>query len=347
MNYRLLGTNTGLPVSDLALGTALFGQFFGYGTDLKDVENIISMYIEHGGNIIDTADEYQGGESETSISKAIGTKRNDLIIASKYSRAGGHLASLGMVGNHRKNMVQAVEASLKRLKTDRIDLYFAHMDDQFTPMEEIVRGLDDLVRSGKIVYGGLSNFPAWRISAAATLADIRGWNAISAIEVEYSLLQRTTEREILPMAEAYGLGVLAWSPLAGGLLTGKYRNGEKGRGTLLQGSIPYQNTKVSDIVVDELFAISKAIESDPGLIALAWLIAKGVVPVLGPRTLKQLESNIKAANLQLSDEHIIQLDAASMVSLGYPHDVNNAREHRLTLTAGKLDQIQRPHYVVK
>jgi aryl-alcohol dehydrogenase-like predicted oxidoreductase len=347
MNYKLLGKNTGLPVSDLALGTALFGQYFGYGAEIKEVEKIISAYIEHGGNIIDTADEYQGGESEASIGKAIGTKRNDLIIASKYSRAGGHLGSLGMVGNHRKNMVQAVEASLKRLNTDRIDLYFAHMDDQFTPMEEIVRGLDDLVRSGKIVYGGLSNFPAWRISAAATLADLRGWNAVSAIEIEYSLLQRTTEREILPMAEAYGLGVLAWSPLAGGLLTGKYRKGEKGRGTLLQGSIPYQNTEVADVVVDTLLTISKAIASDPGLIALAWLIAKGVVPILGPRTIEQLESNIKAANLQLSNEHIRQLDAASIVSMGYPHELNSAREHRLTLTAGKLDQIERPLTVVK
>lgn len=216
MNYKILGKKTGLPVSEFALGTAMFGQAWGYGADQKEVGRIISMFTDRGGNLIDTADTYQSGESEELIGSIIREKRNELIIATKYTRGVGQTCGPGSVGNHRKSMVQAVEASLKRLKTDRLDIYFVHQDDLFTPMEEIVRGLDDLVRSGKIIYGGISNFPAWRVSAATTLAELRGWQAVSVIEVEYNLLQRTTERELLPMAEAFGLGVLAWSPLAGG-----------------------------------------------------------------------------------------------------------------------------------
>ncbi|WP_199182113.1 aldo/keto reductase [Siphonobacter sp. BAB-5405] len=162
MKYKLLGQRTGLPVSELALGTAIFGNAWGYGVDEAEIANIISLYAEQGGNLIDTADTYQWGESEQLVGKMLKDKRNDFVIASKYTRDTVASPSLATLGNHRKNMVQAVEASLKRLKTDRIDLYFAHMDDSYTPIEEVVRGLDDLVRAGKIVYGGLSNFPAWR-----------------------------------------------------------------------------------------------------------------------------------------------------------------------------------------
>lgn len=346
MNYRILGTRTGLPVSEFALGTALFGQKWGYGADAAEIERIIGYYTDLGGNLIDTADTYQFGESEEFIGKAIAGKRNDLVIATKYTRGEGQTGALGALGNHRKSMVQAVEASLKRLNTDRIDLYFVHMDDLFTPVEEIVRGLDDLVRAGKIVYGGMSNFPAWRIATASTIADLRGWAGIAAIEVEYSLLQRTTERELLPMAEAFGLGVMAWSPLAGGLLTGKYRKGEGGRATALKGSIPYEGAAIADTVLDELFAIAGSIETDPGLVALAWLKAKGIIPVIGPRTLQQLESNLKASDVQLTEGQVKRLEDASAVSLGYPHEQNHATEHRHALTGGRQDKIQQPGRVV-
>ncbi|TLX26621.1 aldo/keto reductase [Chryseobacterium indologenes] len=346
MNYKILGKRTGLPVSDFALGTAMFGQAWGYGADAAEVDRMVGLYTENGGNLIDTADTYQSGVSEELLGKAISAKRNDLVIASKYTRGVGQVNAPASLGNHRKSMIQAVEASLKRLKTDRLDIYFVHQDDLFTPIEEIVRGLDDLVRSGKIVYGGISNFAAWRVASAATLADLRGWSAISAIEVEYSLLQRTTERELLPMAEAFGLGVLAWSPLAGGLLTGKYRKGESGRGTLLKGSIPYEGAEVAENVLDILFHIAESMNSDPGQVALAWLKSKGVIPVLGPRTYDQLENNLKAAELDLSTEQIQQLDNVSAIALGYPHELNNSEESRTVITGGKFDVIQPPYQIV-
>lgn len=205
MDYKILGKKTRLPVSEFALGAGTFGTAWGYGTEEKDVGRIVSLYTEYGGNLIDTADTCQCGESEEILGRAIASKRNDIIISTKYTKGLVPGQALGTLGNHRKNMVQSVEASLKRLRTDRIDLYFVHQDDFYTPIEEIVRGLDELVRAGKIVYVGISNFPAWRVATAATLAELRGWPAVSAIEIEYSLLQRETERELLPMAEAFGL----------------------------------------------------------------------------------------------------------------------------------------------
>ncbi|WP_345952189.1 aldo/keto reductase (plasmid) [Mucilaginibacter sp. PAMB04274] len=346
MNYKFLGRNTGLPIGEFALGTAMFGETWDYATQTKEAGRIIDLFVEHGGNLLDTADTYQSGESEVVLGKVIGSKRNDLVITTKFTRGVLQGQGLGSLGNHRKNMVQSVEASLKRLNTDRIDLFFVHQDDFFTPMEEIVRGLDDLVRAGKIVYGGLSNFPAWRVSSSSTMADLRGWSAIAAIEVEYSLLQRDTERELLPMADALGLGVLAWSPLAGGLLTGKYRKGESGRATLIPGGIPYHAESTTDALLDELFSVADSIDSKPELVAIAWLREKGVVPVLGVRTFEQLENNLKVSEVKLTSEHMQKLDDAGAFKLGYPHDFNASVENRDVLTGGKGDRIQKPNHIV-
>lgn len=346
MNYKILGKRTGLPVSEFALGAGSFGQAWGYGTEAKEADRIISYYIESGGNLIDTADTYQCGESEEILGKAIASKRNDIVITTKYTRGIKAGQGLGTLGNHRKNMVQSVEDSLRRLKTDRIDIFFVHQDDFFTPIEEIVRGLDDLVREGKIVYGGISNFPAWRIASAATLADLRGWSAISAIEIEYSLLQRTTERDLIPMAEAFGIGVLAWSPLAGGLLTGKYRKGEVGRATALKGSIPYEGNFVAERVLDELISIANEINTEPELVALAWLRAKEVIPILGARTFEQIQKNLKATNIHLTPLQINILDEASMIPMGFPHDYNSTIDNRNVITGGKLNLIQKPQNIV-
>jgi aryl-alcohol dehydrogenase-like predicted oxidoreductase len=344
MNYKILGTRTGLPVSELALGSGMFGQTWGYGATNDEVKSIIQGYAEAGGNLIDTADNYQWGVSEQLIGEAIAPNRNDFVLSSKYTRGTAATTSLGMLGNHRKSMVQAVEASLKRLKTDRIDLYFAHMDDFLTPVEEIVRGLDDLVRAGKIVYGGLSNFPAWRIATAATMADLRGWAPVTAVQIEYSLLQRTTERELLPMAAGFGLGVMAWSPMAGGLLTGKYRKGETGRATDLKASVLHAS---SDVVLDALFAVAAELEANPGQVAIAWVKARGIIPVLGPRTRAQLDDNLVAANLVLSAGQISRLDAASAIKMGYPHELNTSEEQRNVMTGGRYKQIEYPLQTVK
>src|ERR1700682_4479079 len=291
MRYKIFSDRTGLKVSELALGTGMFGQAWGYGAPPEEVRRIIAGFADAGGNFIDIADNYQHGVSETLVGEAIAAHRDDFVIATKFTRGASAKPALTRLGNNRKNMVQSVEASLKRLKTDRIDLYFAHMDDFVTPMEEIARGLDDLVRAGKIVYGGLSNFPAWRVATAATMADLRGWTAISAIQIEYSLLQRTPERELLPMAEGFGLGVMGWSPMAAGILTGKYQKGERGRATELKTSVTHVDNPHNDAVVDAVRAVAKEVGSKPGQVAVAWVRAKGVLPIVGTRTPEQLQDH--------------------------------------------------------
>jgi aryl-alcohol dehydrogenase-like predicted oxidoreductase len=342
MRYRIFGQRTGLKVSELALGTGMFGTAFGYGASPDEVRRMLQGYAEAGGNFIDTADNYQLGESELLIGEFISHHRDDFIIASKYSRGASLKPALATLGNNRKAMVQSVEASLRRLQTDRIDLYFVHMDDGVTPMEEIARGLEDLVRAGKIVYAGLSNFPAWRIATAVNTADLRGWTPVAALQTEYSLLQRTTERELLPMANALGLGVMGWSPMGGGLLTGKYRKGEKGRATDLKGSVLHDDPARTAPVLDALVAIAEELETNPGRVAIAWVLAKGVLPVIGPRTRAQLDDNLAAAALTLGDAHLRRLDALTAVPPGYPHELLAADEQRAIMTGHRWEQIDFP-----
>jgi aryl-alcohol dehydrogenase-like predicted oxidoreductase len=346
MRYKIFSERTGLKVSELALGTGMFGQAWGYGAPPKEVRRIIAGFADAGGNFIDIADNYQHGVSETLVGEAIAKNRDDFVIATKFTRGASAKPALARLGNNRKNMVQSVEASLKRLKTDRIDLYFVHMDDFVTPMEEIACGLDDLVRAGKIVYGGLSNFPARRIATAANTADLRGWTAVSAIQIEYNLLQRTPERELLPMADGFGLGVMGYSPMAAGILTGKYRKGETGRATHLKASVQHADDPNNDKVIDAVNAVAKELGAKPGQVAVAWVKAKGVLPIVGTRTRKQLEEHLAAATVTLKDNQIRRLDAATAFALGYPHDLNSSAEQREIMTGGRFDQIDYPTRVV-
>src|SRR5882757_2843559 len=225
MNYQLLG-RSGLRVSDLCLGTMTFGDDWGWGAAKDQARKIYDTYREAGGNFIDTANIYTGGTSEKLVGEFIAGHREEVVVATKYTNAvsgftgqPGTDANAG--GNQRKNMVQAVESSLKRLGTHYIDLYWLHIWDQMTPIEEVMRAFDDLVRQGKILYAGVSDMPAWVVAHANTLANLRGWTPFVGLQVEYSLIERTTERELLSMAAGLGLGVTAWSPLAHGVLTGK------------------------------------------------------------------------------------------------------------------------------
>src|SRR6202162_3279081 len=219
MKYRLLG-NSGLRVSEAALGTMTFGEDWGCGASKDESRNVYDAFREAGGNFIDTANVYTNGTSETLLGEFMRGHRDKVVLATKYTNAApGDDANAA--GNHRKSMVQALEASLKRLKTDYIDLYWLHIWDQITPIEEVMRAFDDLVRQGKILYAGVSDMPAWVVAKANTLADLRGWTPFVGLQIEYSLIERTPERELLPMAADLGLGVTAWSPLAGGVLTGK------------------------------------------------------------------------------------------------------------------------------
>jgi aryl-alcohol dehydrogenase-like predicted oxidoreductase len=315
MRHRVFG-RTGLRVSTLALGAGTFGTRWGYGSEPDEARAVFDAYRAAGGDFSD-----------------------ELVLATKFARGAAAASGIQSVGNSRKVMIQAVEGSLKRLRTDRIDLLWVHMPDGVTPVDEIVRGLDDLVRAGKIIYAGFSDFPAWRVAAAATLADLRGWAPIAGIQIEYSLVERTPERELLPMAVGFGLGVTGWSPLGGGLLTGKYRRGETGRAQRFGRVIHGESDASKTAAVDAVLAIAEATGATPSQVAIAWVLAKGVLPIIGPRTPAQLADNLAAAALVLTDEQITQLDAASAIPLGFPHEMLASSETRTRLAGGHPELI--------
>ncbi len=324
MRYRSFGRRTGLRVSELSLGTGNFGTGWGHGADREEAKKIFDGYVAAGGNFIDTADGYQGGQSEELVGEFIHSDRDNFVLATKYSL--GFQGGIARTGNSRKNMVRSLEDSLKRLKTDYVDLYWLHMADNLTPTEEILRAFDDLVRAGKILYAGLSNFPAWRVARADLMAEVHGWAPIAGIEIEYSLVERTADRELLPMAEALGLGAALWSPLGGGVLTGKYRQGEQGRAQGLGILIRNEKTARDTAVVDELLAVAGELGVTPTRVAIAWLLHKAarssttLIPILGPRTLAQMEEPLKALEQPIPDEMLARLDAVSAPALGVPHE---------------------------
>lgn len=314
MKYKLFGTKTGLYASEIILGAASFGTRRGHGASPEDARQIMTAYADAGGNFIDISDRYQLGEAEELVGDFLENQRSNFIICTKYTQSSEANPAIANYGNHRKAMRQAVESSLKRLKTDYIDIYMPHFDDGVTPLEEIIRGLEDLVNSGKVLYTGLTNFPAWKAASIATST------LLSAIQIEYNLVQRTADRELIPMAAQFGLGTMMYSPLAGGLLTGKYRKGETGRITLGSNS-DYHENEVTKAIIDQLFSIAAELEITPGQVAFAWVLSKGAFPIVGARTLNHIQDGLKASQVQLSQEHIKILDQLSAVSLGYPHDL--------------------------
>ena len=329
MNTQIFGRKTGLRVSELALGTGNFGTDWGHGANPEESRKIFDRYVEAGGNFIDTADGYQLGQSENLLGDFIAADRDYFVLASKYTFGASANHSISKTGNSRKNMIRSVEESLKRLKTDYLDVYWAHMSDGQTPIEEIVHGFDDLVRAGKILHPGFSNFPAWRIANASLLADLRGLAPVAGIQVEYSLVERSAERELLPMAEALGLGVTFWSPLGGGLLTGKYRT-ELNEASRLKtwGRVVHSEKGIRETaILDAVEAVAKETGAKNLHVALAWVRQKGetlatsAVTILGPRTVAQLDDNLAATQFTLTAAQLMQLDEASAIDLGSPHEV--------------------------
>ena len=314
MKHKLFGTQTGLPASELVMGGSQLGDRRGYGASQQEALQIVSAYADAGGNFFDLSDLYQFGEAEETIGKFTEDKRHDFIFCTKYTAGSQPDASAANTGNHRKAMRQAVEGSLRRLKTDYIDIYIPHYDDGLTPVDETARGLEDLVKAGKVLYTGLANFPAWKAACIATSIPL------TAIQFEFNLAQRAAEREIKPMAEHFGLGMMCYSPLAGGLLTGKYRKGLPGRLTLSSPDGPREDEQTRDII-DELLRIANDHNATAGQIALAWVMKKGVFPIIGARTLSHLETSLKASELHLGEIEITQLDSISAVPLGYPHEL--------------------------
>jgi aryl-alcohol dehydrogenase-like predicted oxidoreductase len=342
MNYRLLG-RSGLRVSEFSLGTMTFGEDWGWGSARDEARKIYDAYREAGGNFIDTANVYTNGSSERLLGEFLEGHREEVVLATKYTNTlPGKDPNAG--GNQRKNMMQAVEASLKRLKTDYIDLYWLHIWDQLTPVEEVMRAFDDLVSQGKVLYVGVSDAPAWWVAQANTLASLRAWSPFVGLQIEYSLMERTIERELLPMAKAFGLGLVAWSPLAGGILTGKYNKAgsdKDGRysSEMMQGFLPDRERQ--DRIVAALEKVSGETGASLAQVALAWLRYRPipVIPIIGARKLKQLEDNLASLKLNLTPEQVKTLDDASSIVLGFPHDFYDMDMIRGFIYAGLRDRI--------
>lgn len=314
MKLKTFG-RTGLRISELALGTANFGTGWGHGAEGGESEAIFNAYAEAGGNFIDTADIYQFGQSEEQVGALLQGRREDFILSSKFTNGAAPGAGPLVTGNSRKAMVASLESSLRRLKTDRIDIYWVHHPDGITPSEEILRGFDDLARAGKILYAGLSNFPAWRLARAATLAEMSRSLPIAAAQFEHSLVHREPEADLFPAAEALGLGVVTWSPLGGGMLTGKYRQGEKGRAEALGGRVfQAENTAQRSAVLDLVLEIAGELGATPDQVAIAWACTRIAIPIIGPRTLAQAQSNMAALSVGLTAEQIARLNAVSQLA---------------------------------
>ncbi|MCI0451117.1 MAG: aldo/keto reductase [Candidatus Latescibacteria bacterium] len=323
--FRLLG-KSGLRVSPLCLGTMTFGTEWGWGADKEESRRVFDGYVEAGGNFIDTADFYTGGTSESWLDEFTQGRRDALVVATKYTMCttpGDPNAG----GSHRKNLIQSLDASLKRLRTDRVDLMWVHAFDATVPIEETMRALDDVVRAGKVLYVGVSNWPAWTTTRANTLADLRGWSPFIANQVQYSLIERSIEREILPMSRELGLGVTPWSPLGGGILSGKYARADAGSKDAIDESLRRSANKARQndrnaAIVSALAAVAKEAERTPAQVAIRWLLQKpGVASViLGARTRSQLDDDLQAATFELSREHMDRLDEAGKLELGYPYE---------------------------
>lgn len=314
MRYTLFG-KTGLRVSQLALGTGNFGTDWGHGADPETSKAVFDAYAEAGGNFIDTADIYQFGRSEELLGGLLEGHRENFVLASKFTNGAAPNANRLVTGNSRKAMAASVEASLRRLKTDRIDIYWVHHPDGVTPTEEIVRGFEDLARAGKILYAGLSNFPAWRLARAVTLAELAHAVPIAAAQFEHSLVHREPEADLFPASQALGLGTVTWSPLGGGMLTGKYRKGEKGRAEGFGGRVfQPENSAQRTRILDTVLALATELEASADQIAIAWAGAHGAVPLIGPRSLSQLTSNLGALSLELSSEQLNRLSDVSSLS---------------------------------
>ncbi|WP_122587423.1 aldo/keto reductase [Pseudomonas viridiflava] len=325
-HYRLLG-RSGMRVSPMALGTMTFGSNWGWGAEADQARQIFDAYVDKGGNFIDTAVNYTNGESERILGQFLKGKRERLVVSTKYTMARDP-GNPNSGGNHRLNLMRSVETSLRQLDTDRIELLYLHAWDFTTSADEVMRALDDLVRAGKVLYLGICNTPAWKVAELQTLALLRGWSPLVALQIEYSLVERSVEHELIPMAEAMGLGVLPWSPLGGGILSGKYSRddlqqvSEAGVSTTRKGVISSsghmteRSLEIASVVGD----IAKDIGVAASQVALAWTLMNPAVvaPVLGARTLAQALDNLAALDLQLDGEQVARLDQVSAPAPIFP-----------------------------
>ena len=324
-SYITLG-RSGLRVSPFCLGAMTFGEDLGWGSSVEESQRIMDRYIALGGNFIDTANFYTKSHSEKIIGDHLGrhsSRRDRLVIATKFS---GNLypGDPNAGGSSRKNIVSSLEGSLRRLQTDYVDLYWLHNWDVHTPIDETMAALDDLVRQGKVRYVGVSDTPAWKVAEANVTARLRGWTPFIALQIEYSLLERSVEQELVPMALELGLGITPWSPLKSGVLSGKYTRKNAGQLKSDRGFVAgsFLNDKTY-AVVEELETIARAHDTTVARTALAWVQAQpGVTStIIGARRLDQLEDNVKAVDVRLTAEELAKLDALTKPTLGFPQNM--------------------------
>lgn len=322
-NYLTLG-RSGLRVSPLCLGTMTFGEENGWGSSVEESQQILDRFIDLGGNFVDTANGYTKGHSEQIIGDHVGrdpSKRDRLVIATKFS-SNLYPGDPNAGGSGRKSIVAACENSLRRLQTDYIDLYWLHNWDVHTPIDETMAALDDLVHAGKVRYVGVSDTPAWKVVEANLIARFRGWSAFIGLQIEYSLLERSVEQELVPMASEFGLGITPWSPLKNGALSGKYTRQNAGQVKADRGAYVPLNEKTYSLI-DELEVIAKAHGTSVAAVALAWVqVQSGVTStIIGARRLTQLEANVQALDVQLTNEDLAHLDALTKPALGFPQNL--------------------------
>ncbi len=342
MQYKLFG-KSGLRVSELALGTMTFGEEWGWGSSKSDSKKVFDVFAKAGGNFIDTANRYTEGTSEKYVGEFIASDREHFVVATKYTLFTKR-DDPNFSGNHRKNMVQALDASLKRLKTDYIDLYWLHAWDYTTPEEEVLRALDDMVRAGKILYIGISDTPAWIVSRMNAIAELRGWTQFVGLQIKYSLLERTVERELLPMARKLDIAVTPWGVLDGGILTGKYnkKRDEAGRAQIYK-SISDEKLKVAA----EVIKVAKKTGKTASQVALNWVRQQPgvIIPIIGAKTEKQLKDNLECLNFTLNDDQLNKLDEVSKVEMGFPHEFLSSDNITDIIFGGTQDKIDNHHKI--
>lgn len=342
MRYKIFG-RSGLRVSELCLGTMTFGQEWGWGSDAQESRRVFDTFAEAGGNFVDTAYLYTKGASERLLGEFIGSDRDHFVLATKYS-ASEH-PEIAKSGNSRKNMMRSIEESLKRLKTDYIDLYWLHAWDFMTPVDEVMRAFDDLVTQGKIRYAGISDTPAWRVAQMNTLADFHGWAPFIGIQVEYNLADRTAERDLLPMAKALDLGITAWSPLAQGVLAGTYARGANGAEPVRRApaDVPERQLRAGELVVE----IAREIGAKPAQVALAALRQNSswgpVIPIVGARKAEQLKDNLTVLDLTLDDDILKRLVEPTAPELGFPHEFIASPSVRSFVASDRYELIDNHH----
>lgn len=340
MRYKLLG-KSGLRVSELCLGTMTFGQDWGSflrGAPKEESKNIFNLFVNAGGNFIDTANVYQNGTSEKYVGEFISNDRNRFVVGTKYTISTNH-DDPNAGGSHRKNLFQSIDASLKRLNTSYVDILWVHIWDYLTPIEELMRSLDDVIRSGKVLYIGISDTPAWIVSQANTMSQLRGWSSFIGLQIQYSLIERTAEREYLPMSRNLDIGITSWSPLGGGVLSGKYskekkKEEEENSNELkrLDDDNPLASAFLNErnlIIARVVQEIGKEIDKTPSQIALNWIRQQqhqqnqkaSIIPIIGARTQKHIKDNLGCLDFELTKDQLKRLDEQSKIELGFPHNI--------------------------